>query len=192
MLMREIMVGDQSFSYEIRWAKEHEWDQAMKLIWETFLEFEANDYSPKGVEDFNEFLFDGTLRKNFLKGEYQLAVAVLKDPVQTHIEATNSENAKDDKSKTSCEKIIGAASLRNTNFLSLLFVDKKYHKKGIGAALLDMLCEYLKDEAGVKFIHLASSPYAVGFYLKQGFHATDSELEIAGIRVTPMEKHFTK
>ena len=190
--MREILVEDQSFSYEIRWAKEHEWDQAMKLIWETFLEFEANDYSPKGVADFKEFLFDGTLRKNFLKGEYQLAVAVLKDPAWVHTVTMSSENADEDKSNEPCEKIIGAASLRNTNFLSLLFVDKNYHKKGIGAALLDMLCEYLKDEAGVQFIHLASSPYAVGLYLKQGFHATDSELQIAGIRVTPMEKHFTK
>ena len=170
--MREILVGDQSFSYEIRWAKEQEWDRAVDLIWNTFLEFEANDYSEKGVSDFQEFLFDGTLFEKFLKGEYQMAVAVLKDG--------------DGK-----EQIIGAASLRNTNFLSLLFVDKAYHKKGVGAALLERLCAYLKEEVGAEFIHLASSPYAVGFYLKQGFRATDSELQIAGIRVTPMEKHFT-
>lgn len=190
--MREILVEDQSFSYEIRWAKEYEWDRAMKLIWDTFLEFEASDYSAKGVADFNEFLFDGTLFKSFQKGEYQLAVAV-KKPSKICVDAidrtkkllTGNDGKSDDR-----EQIIGAASLRNTNFLSLLFVDKEFHKKGIGAALLDMLCEYLKKEVGVNFIHLASSPYAVGFYLKQGFHATDSELQIAGIRVTPMEKHF--
>ena len=188
--MREIMVEDQSFSYEIRWAKEQEWDRAVHLIWNTFLEFEANDYSEKGVSDFQEFLFDGTLFKSFQKGEYQLAVAVKK--------AEGSDQSIDRRSLPGCdreggddqEQIIGVASLRNTNFLSLLFVDKEFHKKGIGAALLDMLCEYLKKEVGVNFIHLASSPYAVGFYLKQGFHATDSELQIAGIRVTPMEKHF--
>jgi hypothetical protein len=35
---------------------------------------------------------------------------------------------------------------------------------------------------------LKASPYAVAFYQKLGFRKTDAEEEIAGIRVTPMER----
>ena len=33
-----------------------------------------------------------------------------------------------------------------------------------------------------------AAPYAVDFYRKLGFHCTGPEVNIAGIRVTPMEK----
>ncbi len=50
------------------------------------------------------------------------------------------------------------------------------------------MCEYLKKEAGERYMSLKAAPYAVEFYRKLGFHAVHEEEAFSGIRVTPMEK----
>ena len=50
------------------------------------------------------------------------------------------------------------------------------------------MCEYLKKEAGERYMSLKAAPYAVDFYRKLGFHAVHGEEAFSGIRVTPMEK----
>ena len=152
--------------YEVRWAKTEEWAPAMKMIWKTFLKFEGEDYSPEGIQNFFDFISDDNLYRAFLRGDYQMMVAL-------------DEN-----------RVIGAASIRNYNHLSLLFVDEEYHYRGIGASIMNNLCEYLKNEAGEKYMSLNAAPYAVGFYRKLGFLATAPEEEYSGIRVTRMEKVF--
>lgn len=150
--------------YEVRWARESEWASAMKMIWRTFVKFEGKDYSEEGIKNFFDFITDDDLYVSFLKGEYQLMVAL-------------------------CDgQIIGAGSIRSGHVLSLLFVDENYHHCGVGSALLNKLCDYLKREAGERYISLMAAPYAVDFYRKQGFLAVRPEMEISGIRVTPMEK----
>ena len=75
-----------------------------------------------------------------------------------------------------------------TNHLSLLFVDEEYHHRGVGRSLMGRMCEYLKKEAGERYMSLKAAPYAVDFYRKLGFHAVHEEEAFSGIRVTPMEK----
>lgn len=86
--------------------------------------------------------------------------------------------------------IIGAGSVRNRNHLSLLFVDEAYHCRGVGSMILGKLCDFLRTEAGERYMSLQAAPYAVNFYRKQGFRAVRPEMEFSGIRVTPMEKVF--
>jgi len=148
----------------IRWARVGEWTPAMNMIWKTFLKFEGKDYTDEGIRKFREFITDDDLYVSFLKGEYQLLVAV--------------EHG----------KVVGAGSVRSGNFLSLLFVDEEYHRRGLGSAIVGKLCDYLKNEAGERYIVVHSSPYAVDFYRKQGFRMVKPEMEYSGIRVTPMEK----
>ena len=148
----------------IRWARVSEWTPAMNMIWKTFLKFEGKDYTDEGIRKFREFITDDDLYVSFLKGEYQLLVAV--------------EHG----------KVVGAGSVRSGNFLSLLFVDEEYHRRGLGSAIVGKLCDYLKNEAGERYIVVHSSPYAVDFYRKQGFRMVKPEMEYSGIRVTPMEK----
>ena len=148
--------------YEVRWAKTEEWAPAMKMIWKTFLKFEGEDYSPEGIQNFFDFISDDNLYRAFLRGDYQMMVAL-------------DEN-----------RVIGAASIRNYNHLSLLFVDEEYHYRGVGRALMKKMFEYLKMEAGERYMSLTSSPYAVDFYHKLGFRTVKPEEEIAGIRVTSM------
>ncbi len=153
-------------SYRIRWAKVDEWAPAMKMIWKTFMRFEAKDYTEEGIQNFFDFVSDDGLHKAFLRGDYQLMVAL------------------------DGERVVGAGSIRNRNHLSLLFVDEDYHYRGVGAALITKLCEYLKLEEGERFMSVNAAPYALGFYSKLGFIAVAPEEEYAGIRVTRMEKIF--
>lgn len=152
--------------YEVRWARESEWSSAMKMIWRTFLEFDGKDYTEEGIRNFFDFITDDDLYVAFLKGEYQMMVALAQG------------------------KIIGAGSIRNRNHLSLLFVEGAYQRLGVGSTLLFRLCNYLQQEAGEHYMSLKAAPYAVEFYKKQGFHTVRPEEERAGIRVTTMVKVF--
>lgn len=150
--------------YEVRWAREEEWAPAMKMIWRTFLRYDGQDYTEEGIRNFFDFITDDDLYRAFLRGEYQVMVALAQGTV------------------------IGAGSLRNRNHLSLLFVDGAYHRRGVGSTILIRLCDYLEHEMGERYISLKAAPYAVGFYRKLGFRVVRPEAEYSGIRVTDMVK----
>lgn len=157
-------MSEKQFPYTIRWALPDDWDPAMDMVWRTFLKFEGKDYTQEGIDNFDIFIHDGSLRQLFLSGRYQVMVAL------------------------DGRKVVGLASVRNGNHLSLLFVDEDYHHRGIGRALMDDLCRYLADEAGERSMTLTAAPYAVDFYKKLGFYTVRPEEQFSGIRVTSMEK----
>ena len=138
----------------------------MKMIWRTFLKYEGKEYTKEGIRNFFDFITDDELYTAFLKGSYQMMVAV------------------------DGNKIIGAGTIRNGNHLSLLFVDEDYHCRGVGRAIMDSLCRYLKEEAGERDMSLKAAPYAGDFYHRLGFRTVKPEEEYSGIRVTEMEKVF--
>jgi GNAT superfamily N-acetyltransferase len=158
----------ENMSYEVRWAKESEWAPAMDMIWKTFLKFEGQVYTQEGIQNFFDFITDDKLYVSFLKGEYQLMVAL------------------------DGERVIGAGSVRSRNHLSLLFVDEEYHRRGVGRKIMESLCAYLRDEEGENYMSLQAAPYAVNFYRRLGFRVVKPEEEIAGIKVTAMEKYFKR
>lgn len=158
------MEKSEGMSYEIRWARESEWAPAMKMIWRTFLQYDGKDYTQEGIRSFFDFITDEDLHTAFLRGEYQMMVALAED------------------------RIIGAGSLRNRNHLSLLFVDGAYHHMGVGSTILIRLCDYLEREMGERYMSLKAAPYAVDFYRKHGFRTVRPEEEHSGIRVTAMVK----
>lgn len=148
----------------IRKANKDEWDDAMALAWKTFMHYVAPDYSKQGQDSFLEFISDSRLHRMFLEGDYLMFVA--------YDELT--------------EKIVGIGTLRSRNHISLLFVDEKYHKKGIGTKLIDALSVYVKVENKLSSITVHSSPYAKDFYIKQGFEITGMTAENEGMIYTPM------
>lgn len=149
--------------YPIRSAYQDEWDDAMALAWKTFLQFEADVYTAEGIRNFEDFITDTTLHRMFIMGVYQMFVALDR------------------------KKIVGMLTLRNTSHISLLFVDEKYHRRGIGRALIEYLREYLLSEAGISKITVNAAPYGVAFYHKLGFQDLRPEEEKDGIKYTPME-----
>jgi len=156
----------QDEQYSLRMAREKDWEPAMHLAWETFLVYEAEEYSEEGVENFRDFISDQGLKNMFLRGEYQMLVAL------------------------EGEKIIGFISLRNRCHISLLFVDRKYHRQGVGTALIQKLGEYLIYEMGVDYMTVDAAPYALGFYHKLGFWDLAPQQEKHGIIYTSMKKNL--
>ena len=149
--------------YQIRNAYRDEWDDAMTLAWKTFMKFEADIYTDEGIQNFEDFITDTTLHRMFLMGVYQMFVALDR------------------------KQIVGMLTLRNNSHISLLFVDEKYHRRGIGRALIEYLREYLLSEAGISKVTVNAAPYGVAFYHKLGFQDLRLEEERDGIRYTPME-----
>ena len=147
----------------VRCAYHSDWDGAMKLAWDTFVRFDAPDYSQEGIENFHRFVNDDMLRKMFVAGHYQLFVA------------------------TDDSKYVGMLSLREKKHISLLFVDEQYHRHGVASALLTFVKRYAIEEEGVDRLTVNSSPYAVEFYHKKGFRNLQGETVADGIRFTPME-----
>jgi GNAT superfamily N-acetyltransferase len=148
----------------VRPAYREEWDDAMALAWRTFMQFEAQDYTPEGIESFQDFITDTVLHRMFVMGAYQLFGAY--------------DNG----------RMIGMISLRNETHISLLFVDEKYHKMGIGRRLIEYISEYVLTEEGHSDITVNSAPYATGFYHRIGFVDTGMEQVSDGIRYTPMKR----
>lgn len=149
--------------FEVRSAYRHEWDDAMALAWKTFLRFEADVYSPEGVRNFEDFITDTTLYRMFVMGTYQMFVAL-------------SEG-----------EIIGMITLRNRTHISLLFVDERYHRRGVGRALMEYLENYLLTEIGASRVTVNASPYGEPFYHRLGFRDLRPREEKSGIIYTPME-----
>ena len=148
---------------EIRQIRREEFDQAMAIAWKTFLEFEADIYTKQGVKSFYDFIYDPLLEKMFLLGSYLIFGAFIEG------------------------KMVGIAGVRNQNHLSLLFVEKEYHKMGIGSALVSSAFQYSFQEFKEREYTVNASPYAVEFYHKLGFWDVSAEISKDGITYTPMK-----
>ena len=155
---------DNRRTYLVRPAKREEWDEAMALAWKTFMHYVAPDYSQRGQDSFLEFISDTRLHRMFLIGEYHMLVAV--DELE--------------------HKVIGFVSLRSKSHISLLFVNEKYHHRGVGKSLIDAAAVFVKNDSGANSMTVHSSPYAVDFYIKQGFEITGPQQENDGMLYTPM------
>lgn len=149
--------------YEIRTAQRDEWEDAMALAWRTFLQFEANEYPPEGVKNFERFVTDSTIYRMFLIGSYHLFVAY------------------------AGTMLVGMITLRDDSHISLLFVDERYHRQGIGRALVQYVKNYLVSGNRVTHLTVNASPYGVEFYHKLGFQDVRPQEQKDGIIYTPME-----
>lgn len=150
----------------IRKAMMDDWEETMAMTWDTFMEFEAADYGTEGVDNFRNFIKDPILRRMFLLGSYHMYVA------------------------THRGKIVGMVSLRDENHVSLLFVAKEYHRKGIGRRLIDTIGAFSKEEYGKKEITVNAAPYGFEFYKKIGFYSISPLTCNGGIKYISMKKEI--
>lgn len=151
--------------YEIRRITSGEVNEALGLALEVFMEFEAPDYKPKGVETFKGFIRDDALVKGLKLGICPMYAALVNG------------------------KIVGIIGMRaNKTHINLVFVKKEYHRKGIATAIFRyMLDDMLKEDPALSEITLNSSPYGLPFYLHLGFVPQSEEQEEDGIRYTLMK-----
>lgn len=147
--------------YKIRPLMLNEWEMAMQLAWDTFLIYEAPEYTIEGVKNFQDFIRDPRLKEMFQKGDFQTFGAFKGDT------------------------IIGILGFRGQH-ISLLFVEPQYHHQGIASNLLKCFFKTMKS-LGCERMTVNSSPYAVPFYKKFGFYSISGEISKDGIRYTPMK-----
>lgn len=148
--------------YEIRDVSRKDWDMAVQLAWDTFLVYEAPEYSLEGIRNFHDFVKGKELKRLHELGEYEMYGAYC-DGV-----------------------IIGVISVRKNSHVSLLFVEPQYHHQGIASTLLKY-CFELSRMHGGNAMTVNSSPYAVQFYHKIGFRPLSPEVTKDGIKYTPMK-----
>ena len=141
----------------------NEIDEALSLVWEVFLEFEAPKYSDEGIRTFeNTIIKNEEFKKRIYSGDQIMFGAFHRN------------------------RLIGIVSISLGNHISLLFVHKDYHRKGVGTSLFEHLLIDLKNR-DVKKITVHSSRYGIPFYHKMGFKDLDVERIKNGIPHTPME-----
>lgn len=152
--------------YSIDLCTKEQWDDAMELAFKVFLKYEAKQYGKKGTDNFAEFLTSPSLDKLFKAGRYIVYIA------------------------TVGKEIIGIASFRSGNHLSLLFVDDRYHRQGVARELIKVIQNHLLETTDYQTLTVNASPYGLPFYKSTGFVATDNEIEADGIIYTPMEMYL--
>lgn len=155
--------GDMMENYCIKNVDFRDIEEAFELVKDVFMEFDAPDYSQEGVNEFiNKIIENKEFINKFKMGEQMMIGAFHNN------------------------KIIGVLAISTRNHISLVFVDKKYHRMGIATKLVNEIVSRLKSK-NIDKIKLNSSPYAIQFYEKIGFIATDIEQIKNGIRYVPME-----
>ncbi len=153
--------------YTIERAKPSQFDDACELAYKVFLKFESKEYGREGTDKFAEFLTSPQLQKLFETGHYIMFLAM-------------------------CEgDIIGVISVRSGNHISLLFVDERYHRQGIGGELIKQMQDHLLSTgAGYEKMTVNAAPYGIPFYERTGFIKTGETTVTDGIIYTPMEMYL--
>lgn len=149
--------------YETRRLGARDVESGMDLVWRVFEEFEAPEYSEEGIAEFKAFITPANIRDWMEAGNMVLWGAY----------------------KGDC--IVGLIALRPLAHISLLFVDKAHHRRGIARLLLaDALAHVRASGGGTLTVN--ASPYGLEAYRHLGFAATDEEQVVNGLRFTPMQR----
>ncbi len=124
--------------YFIRQVKPNEVSDALTLALEVFMQFEAPDYKPQGVETFRKDIIENAeFIDNCKKGICPIYAAF------------------DD------GKMVGIIGMRNKSHINLVFTKSEYHRKGIATSIFEfLLSEVKKNSPQVK--ELRSIPPLTG------------------------------
>ena len=150
----------------IRKITSHEVESAMSLAMEVFMQFEAPDYPPEGVETFRKDIVENP---EYLENARQGVC-----PIYGAFDGN---------------KIVALMGMRSSKtHINLVFTKKEYHRKGIARAIFHhLLNDILAENPALDALTLNSSPYGLPFYLHIGFVPLSEEQEINGIKFTPMK-----
>lgn len=151
--------------YPIRRIKPEEVDNALALALEVFMQFEAPDYRPEGVDTFKRDI----IQNDGFIADCKQGVC----PIYAAFDGN---------------KIIGIIGMRTKTHINLVFVKKEYHRQGVATAIFRFLLhDLLNENPELGEITLNSSPYGKPFYLHLGFVPLSEEKELNGIKFTPMK-----
>ena len=150
----------------IRKINSREVESAMQLALDVFMEFEAPDYGPLGLETFKRDIVENP---EFIQNAKRCLC-----PIYGAFDGDN---------------LVALMGMRsNKTHINLVFTKKEYHRRGIARAIFQyLLHDVLSENSELEALTLNSSPYGLPFYLAIGFVPLDKEQTINGIRFTPMK-----
>ena len=155
---------EKTFQLKYREIKQEELSETLDLVRKVFDEFEAPYYSEEGVASFYAFIDMDNMSEQYTNGSLYFYGCFV-------------DNI-----------LVGMIAVKDFVHISLLFVDKQYHKQGIARNLFDHIIQVCREKNPcLKVITVNSSPYAVEVYHKFGFFDVSSEQVVDGIRFTPMK-----
>lgn len=147
----------------IREICDDEETKVCQLVTECFNEFVAPDYSDEGVNEFLKYVNPDSMQVRLAYDHFTL-VAV------------------------DSSLLIGVIEVRSYNHISLLFVKREYHRRGIARKLLELAIEKCRQvDKIIDEVDVNSSPYAVKIYERLRFIKVDDERLVDGIRFIPMK-----
>lgn len=136
------------------------------LIRKVYDEFVAPDYADEGNRFFYDWIEPEKIRARQLNGRNMFVA--MEGP-----------------------SVIGVIEIRDNNRISLLFVDKDYHGKGIARNLFqESLNQCIQRDTSLSRFHVHASPYSIPVYEKLGFVAIDEMQEQNGLKYLPMEMNI--
>ena len=149
----------------VRRIKKEEYNDAMKLVLDVYMEFEAPMYGQEGVNTFlRDIINNEEYKKGFNEGKNIIFGAFCGN------------------------EIIGVVGTRGKSHITLVFTKKEYHRKGVASRVIKTVIDEIEsNNPEIKQITLNSSPYGLPFYHSIGFIDTDVEKRTNGIIYTPMK-----
>jgi len=145
-----------------RFMAPDEADVVCGLIVRVYNEFEAPAESPEGVREFLSYVQPDFMRKRLSRDHFVLVAVV-------------------------DEAIVGAIETRNNNHISLLFVDRAFHRRGLARGLFKSALDICRSNiVDLKTITVNSSPYAIEVYQRLDFFPIGEKQTIHGITFIPM------
>lgn len=141
-------------------------ESAMALALEVFMQFEAPDYPPEGVETFKKDIVENP---QYLENARQGLC-----PIYGAFDG---------------DKMVALMGMRSSKtHINLVFTKREYHRRGIASAIFQhLLKDLLVENPNLEALTLNASPYGLPFYLAIGFQPLSEEQEMNGIRYTPMK-----
>jgi len=149
--------------YQYRRLGAEDLADAMQLARDTFLKFEAPDYSEEGIREFQDFIDLTSITEKLIRSELLFWGC---------FDQTG---------------IVGVIAMRDPCHITLLFVHEDHQRRGIARSLFKTVLEYNESRDKTLTVTVNSSPYATEAYRHLGFVETDTEQLVKGIRFTPMK-----
>ena len=140
--------------------------QALGLVRDVFWDFEAPEYSDEGILEFEHYIELESIAGEMAQNRLLIWGAFVRG------------------------RAVGVIAVRPPCHISLFFVEKRYHRKGIGKALYGVISDYFRGAPGCEAFTVNSSPYAVPVYQRLGFTETGPEETVNGIRFIPMRSEL--
>ena len=135
---------------------------SLQLAEDVFMQFEAPDFTPCGVESFKSFIWGKRVKEMIKDGSFVVWGCYCGN------------------------QLVGMLAMRDCQHISLAFVMADFHRQGIGRMLYSQAKKYAALHLKRK-ITVNASPYGLPFYRAIGFKEPDMENVIDGVRSTPME-----